>query len=84
MMKEQEIKLLMKKIKNLVLEINPNINNEKTLIEQLDSFSLIELMVKIENTFEINFLPEEFNAENFSNYLTLAKFVKIKNATKEI
>ena len=76
-----EINIIKNTLKKIVFEINQNIIDEdKRLDEELDSFLLIELMTNIENYFLINFSPEEFNSENFSNYSILAKLIREKIA----
>lgn len=76
-----ELNIIKNTLIKIVFEINQNtINEDKRLDEELDSFALIELMTKIENYFSINFSPEEFNSENFSNYSILAKLVREKIA----
>ncbi len=76
-----ELNFIKNTLIKIVFEINQNtINEDNRLDEELDSFALIELMTKIENYFSINFSPEEFNSENFSNYSILAKLVREKIA----
>lgn len=75
---DDKLNIIINDIKKIVNEIYPDIIDDRNLNEQLDSFSLIELMIKIESFFKINFSAEEFNKENFSTYLTLAIFIKNK------
>ena len=65
----------MEKLMEILMEINPNIDyeNEKKLIDGkvLDSFSIVNLVAEISETFDIiispkYLIPENFNRMSFS------------------
>jgi acyl carrier protein len=68
-------------VERLFLKISPEtIEDDKSLIEEygVDSVSLLELVVGLEEEFGIQVGDEEFSVENFQTVNALASFVKEK------
>lgn len=61
----------MKKLMEILMDINPNIDyeNEKKLIDGkvLDSFSIVNLVAEISETFDITISPKYLIPENFNS-----------------
>lgn len=61
----------MEKLMDILMEINPNIDyeNEKKLIDGkvLDSFSIVNLVAEISDTFDIVISPKYLVTENFNS-----------------
>ena len=61
----------MEKLMEILMEINPNIDyeNEKKLIDGkvLDSFSIVNLVAEISETFDIIISPKYLIPENFNS-----------------
>lgn len=61
----------MEKLMEILMDINPNIDyeNEKKLIDGkvLDSFSIVNLVAEISETFDITISPKYLIPENFNS-----------------
>lgn len=61
----------MEKLMEILMDINPNIDyeNEKNLIDGkvLDSFSIVNLVAEISETFDITISPKYLIPENFNS-----------------
>ena len=74
----------MEKLMEILMEINPNINyeNEKKLIDGkvLDSFSIVNLVAEISETFDIIISPKYLIPENFNSVEAMWNMIqKISN-----
>lgn len=74
----------MEKLMEILMEINPNIDyeNEKKLIDGkvLDSFSIVNLVAEISETFDIIISPKYLIPENFNSVEAMWKMIqKISN-----
>jgi acyl carrier protein len=70
-------------VERLFLKIESEaIENDKSLIEVygVDSVSLLELVVGLEEEFGVTVKDEEFDVKNFETVAALAEFVKAKLA----
>lgn len=80
MSRDNKIHEVKKVLAKIVQELSSDLVDEDVnLSEILDSFSLIELMVKLEEKFKITLSAEEFSSENFSSYHKLALLILHKN-----
>lgn len=74
----------MQKLMEILMEINPNIDyeNEKKLIDGkvLDSFSIVNLVAEISETFDIIISPKYLIPENFNSVEAMWNMIqKISN-----
>ena len=74
----------MEKLMEILMEINPNIDyeNEKKLIDGkvLDSFSIVNLVAEISETFDIIISPKYLIPENFNSVEAIWNMIqKISN-----
>ena len=74
----------MEKLMEILMEINPNIDyeNEKKLIDGkvLDSFSIVNLVAEISETFDIIISPKYLIPENFNSVEAMWNMIqKIQN-----
>lgn len=74
----------MEKLIEILMEINPNIDyeNEKKLIDGkvLDSFSIVNLVAEISETFDIIISPKYLIPENFNSVEAMWNMIqKISN-----
>jgi hypothetical protein len=74
----------MEKLMEILMEINPNIDyeNEKKLIDGkvLDSFSIVNLVAEISETFDIIISPKYLIPENFNSVEAMWNMIqKISN-----
>jgi len=74
---------IISEIIKIIDEIYPGFENNKHHLDELDSFSLMELMVAIEEKFSIIFEADDFSHKNFSSVEKLADFIEIKLAEKK-
>lgn len=77
----------MEKLMEILMEINPNIDyeNEKKLIDGkvLDSFSIVNLVAEISETFDIIISPKYLIPENFNSVEAMWNMIqKISNEEK--
>ncbi len=76
---ELEIKKMI--VERLFLKIKAEeMENDKSLINDygIDSFSIMEIVVGLEETFGITIKPGEFKLANFKTVGTIAEFVRTK------
>lgn len=76
---EQQIKEMI--VERLFLKIKPeDIENNKGLIEDygIDSFSIMEIVVGLEELYGITFKPGEFKLAHFKTIDSIAEFVRSK------
>lgn len=73
---ENEIKEIMKSI--LKVDINNNSNRQN--IDLWDSYSHLDILVNIENKYNIEFTPEEMGSIN--SYKNICEIVNKKNVKK--
>ena len=70
----------MEKLMEILMEINPNIDyeNEKKLIDGkvLDSFSIVNLVAEISETFDIIISPKYLIPENFNSVEAMWNIIK--------
>ena len=74
----------MEKLMEILMDINPNIDNEneKKLIDGkvLDSFSIVNLVAEISETFDITISPKYLIPENFNSVEAMWNMIqKISN-----
>ena len=63
-------------LKNIIKNISPSVwSEDDTLLQDLTSFELIELLVAIESKFEITVDEKDFNSENFNDLGLLVKMI---------
>ncbi|MEH2405208.1 acyl carrier protein [Nostoc sp.] len=78
------INLIEKETKNIVLSILPNINGEDLSESSnlfsigLDSVNAMSLVLKLQNSFGIKFEINDINAENFQSVATIVKLIEQK------
>lgn len=67
-------------VERLFLDINPEeIENETELTEYgVDSFLLLELIVALEEMFEVKFDPADITADSLKSVLSLCELIKSK------
>lgn len=78
---ESQIKEMI--VQRCFLEIDPSsIGDEDDLLETvgLDSVSILELVVGLEEVFGVTFEDTEFNIENFRNVKAMADYVRERTA----
>lgn len=76
---EQELKEMI--IERLFLKFTPDeIENDKSLMEDygIDSFSIMEIVVGLEELYGIKFEPGEFQLSLFKSIDSIAEFVRSK------
>jgi len=76
---EQQIKEMI--VERLFLKIKAeDIENDKGLIDTygIDSFSIMEIVVGLEELYGITFKPKEFKLSYFKNVNSIAEFVRSK------
>ena len=68
------------KLKNLILEIRPDLSNEQLdlNLEQLDSFDVIALVALIEDNFKIKIAGTEIIPENFYSTAAIICLIESK------
>ena len=78
--------LIQQKVKSAVLQILPNIsledlsNSSNLFSLGLDSVNSMELLIKLQDTFNIKFKRNEINLENFQNITTITKLIDEKQS----
>ncbi|KAF3890021.1 MULTISPECIES: acyl carrier protein [Nostocales] len=80
----RSIDLIEQKTKNIVLSLLPNINSDdlsdysNLFSIGLDSVNAMTLVLKLQNTFGIQFVASDINAENFQNVASIVKLINEK------
>lgn len=66
-------------IVNILRNINPNIVDGIDLIENglIDSFEVVNIIMELEETFEIEIDPDDVVAENFQNIDRVCRLVQM-------
>ena len=64
-------------VEDVLKKLAPDITLDDGLAihEKLDSFSLIQLLVLLQETFEISIAAEDFNPENFESIDSIEKMI---------
>lgn len=92
-MEKQAIDPIKNKLKEIIaknLDANisiEEIDEETSLYEEglgLDSISIVNLVVQIENDFNFSFEEDEISADLFKNVNTLAAFISAKQAVDTV
>lgn len=82
---DQQIKQQLKEmiVERLFLDVDPaQIGDDENLMEayEIDSVNLFEIVVGLEESFEISFEDEDFSVDLFATVNSLAEFVEKKRA----
>jgi len=82
---DQQLKQQLKEmiVERLFLDVDPGqIGDEENLMEsyEIDSVNLFEIVVGLEEVFEISFEDEDFSVELFATVNNLAEFVAKKRS----
>lgn len=76
--------MIEEKLKNIFIEIfslNPKISSKDIHIDKIqnwDSLKHISLIIAIEQTFEVEIMPDDF-PKLFSDFKTIFDYLKVKN-----
>ena len=78
---KQQLKAMI--VERLFLDVEPAaIDDDENLMENydIDSVNLFEIVVGLEESFEISFEDEDFSVDLFANVDSLAEFVEAKRS----
>ena len=67
--------LIEKKIKKIIYSIKRNIDFKSDIFAQLDSIQFLDLIIKLEEKFQIKFLEKQINKANFKNIKSIKKII---------
>ncbi len=67
--------LIEKKIQKIVYSIKKKINLNSDLFSQLDSIQFLNLIIKLEEQFEIKISEKKINKKNFRNIKSIKKII---------
>lgn len=67
--------LIEKKIKKIIYSIKRNIDFKSDIFAQLDSIQFLDLIIKLEEKFQIKFLEKQINKANFTNIKSIKKII---------
>lgn len=67
--------LIEKKIKKIIYSIKKNINFKSDIFVQLDSIQFLNLVIKLEEKFQIKFPEKKINKANFKNLKSIKKII---------
>ena len=67
--------LIEKKIKKIIYSIKKNINFKSDIFTQLDSIQFLNLVIKLEEKFQIKFPEKKINKANFKNLKSIKKII---------
>lgn len=71
---------MQEKVAAILGEIRPDVDfaKEKALIDDnvLESFDIIELVARLNNTFDIDIMPKELTADNFNSLDAITRLVQ--------
>lgn len=84
---ENNIKIFVRKAVLELLEdpeLEPVLIEDTKLEEYFDSISLVNLMVQIEQEFDILYEPEEIGVENFDSIQIITKFIMDKAVSTQL
>ena len=67
--------LIEKKIKKIIYLIKKNIDFKSDMFVQLDSIQFLNLVIKLEEKFQIKFPEKKINKANFKNLKSIKKII---------
>ena len=67
--------LIEKKIKKIIYLIKKNIDFKSDIFVQLDSIQFLNLVIKLEEKFQIKFPEKKINKANFKNLKSIKKII---------
>jgi acyl carrier protein len=67
---------MIQKLKQIIVEVSPDIEFGRDLIDQIDSLDMVLLVEQMEQDFSISIEPEDIDEKNFKTFEDLAELLK--------